>query len=757
MQNTRSSVALRRSDYLSKEETESQVSQEAAKNYLGDSSAYGYVFSQHDTQEVVQTESSTWSSEEAGVEVHVLYKNWQDGFQFVFDKINKFGKKASSMERIEAYNELILLTEDFLLAARVFGRIIISEAHLPMERKTIAPLSSLGGVIGGQKFLVQGILFKFSSDDAGIFGPDDADSISAKISGHELKGVAATNSFADNELICPLMALIDFKGFRLIAMTQLPISKETLCVGSSDGGQTIADKSERLKEKLERLATSLNLQGHWIGHKDCTPHFLHTPVDLEGHVHPDGRMFLCDFSRLMPPEYPVASNKQAHLYQLLRREFVVRWPKPLSSDACSQFTKHQPQHKADNAEIEAASKHLYDVVIPAVAADLESVLQFKSNLSVTQFRMSSMLHSNGVNVRHLFRVYEHTKGKTAKALVLVEMVSRVIVSDLRRKLRETTRKLEVSMLEGFYLKVLEERLNLVFGNSPRSTCYWNKLVRKQLWQKFCLHLGPKITFDAVQRFPMLARTCSFKAASMNFAFPNGMSALHTVFVRLHQILGFCLKSTIEAQLVNFSVFVRQCGKAAPFRASDFEDLGVRVKHMNVVSYAKGSLYLAQGLDVRASDPKAAMRFLQMSIKNFEDALADNTSSKLTLRACARALFYYGEELARAEKHSTSSEGDDGHYGEGGTSPFLVRADLYFRRAILADPNDSESLFSFASFLDRTGKKALAEDLYKRAIRADPSNSDALKGYGDFLSDQGRFQESESQYLQAREASRLKGD
>jgi hypothetical protein len=57
--------------------------------------------------------------------------------------------------------------------------------------------------------LVQGILFKFSSDNAGIFGPN-ADEISAKISGHELKGLAAANSF-DQELICPMMALIDFK------------------------------------------------------------------------------------------------------------------------------------------------------------------------------------------------------------------------------------------------------------------------------------------------------------------------------------------------------------------------------------------------------------------------------------------------------------------------------------------------------------------------------------------------------------------
>lgn len=62
-----------------------------------------------------------------------------------------------------------MLIEDFILAARTFGGIIISEAHLPAEQKTIKPTSSLGGVIGGEKFLVHGILFKFSSDVLGIF------------------------------------------------------------------------------------------------------------------------------------------------------------------------------------------------------------------------------------------------------------------------------------------------------------------------------------------------------------------------------------------------------------------------------------------------------------------------------------------------------------------------------------------------------------------------------------------------------------
>ncbi len=52
----KASMTLRRSDYLSREETDLSVD---AKNYLGDdSSAIGYVYTSRDTQEIIQTESS---------------------------------------------------------------------------------------------------------------------------------------------------------------------------------------------------------------------------------------------------------------------------------------------------------------------------------------------------------------------------------------------------------------------------------------------------------------------------------------------------------------------------------------------------------------------------------------------------------------------------------------------------------------------------------------------------------------------------
>ena len=57
-------------------------------------------------------------------------------------------------------------------AAEAYGRIIISEMCLPDEDKTIKP-TALGGIAGGQKFIVQDILFKFAVDFEGLYGGDE--------------------------------------------------------------------------------------------------------------------------------------------------------------------------------------------------------------------------------------------------------------------------------------------------------------------------------------------------------------------------------------------------------------------------------------------------------------------------------------------------------------------------------------------------------------------------------------------------------
>lgn len=64
-----------------------------------------------------------------------------------------FQNGSSPSAVLSACSELERVVRDFIETARMYGRIIISELHLPPELRTIRPLN-VGGVLGGAKFMV---------------------------------------------------------------------------------------------------------------------------------------------------------------------------------------------------------------------------------------------------------------------------------------------------------------------------------------------------------------------------------------------------------------------------------------------------------------------------------------------------------------------------------------------------------------------------------------------------------------------------
>ena len=71
--------------------------------------------------------------------------------------------------------------------------------------KTIAPVSDIGGFAGGDKYIVNNILFKFATDSNGLFDTEEA---AIKVAGHDLKGLIAYFNLGIADLHFPLMALV---------------------------------------------------------------------------------------------------------------------------------------------------------------------------------------------------------------------------------------------------------------------------------------------------------------------------------------------------------------------------------------------------------------------------------------------------------------------------------------------------------------------------------------------------------------------
>ena len=147
-----------------------------------------------------------------------------------------------------------------------------------------------------------------------------------KSAGHELKGMIACFNTGVAKLNYPLVALIDYRGFRLVCLTVLPISASTLVSGSMDGGRTVHALNAEMIEHIDAVCTDLNLRKHYV-----SPHVRSKgPADLEGHVTPNDQFYLLDFARMMPPAAITAESAKSHfLTRLLRPEFVRNYPSKL--------------------------------------------------------------------------------------------------------------------------------------------------------------------------------------------------------------------------------------------------------------------------------------------------------------------------------------------------------------------------------------------------------------------------------------------
>ncbi|PRP89382.1 hypothetical protein PROFUN_01245 [Planoprotostelium fungivorum] len=305
-------------------------------------------------------------------------QDWNAEFQLLnsSDGPEKFGK-LSQLDQLSTLfirlNCEMIPRQFEMLTVNSYGKIICSEVCMHPMKKTIKPVH-IGGVAGGAKYIVGNILFKFALDTHGLYG--------AKAAGHELKGLMSFYDCNLHDVSLPLMALIDFKGFRLVAVSLLPISSKTICYGSADGGNTVHAEHPLFCERMKQAGKFMNLQPHLVGKKD--PKILYTAGDIEASAtSTEISRYVIDFARTFPPEYPIggdSSRPPSVLHKMLRPEFVQSRPKPLSPDALSAWAVStnlmenippelmKKKHQQDLLE---ATKFLHEHVIPEFAGNLD--------------------------------------------------------------------------------------------------------------------------------------------------------------------------------------------------------------------------------------------------------------------------------------------------------------------------------------------------------------------------------------------------
>jgi tetratricopeptide (TPR) repeat protein len=269
---------------------------------------------------------------------------WNAKFQSALKRITQFSYNSSNEERLTAYLLLSNLAKDFIFIVRTYAKIIISEVYIPFDDKTIKPIK-IGGIAGGEKYLVHNhILFKFSLQSSSISHTTSTSSLSTplknpsqvvdiyqsdeaamKVTAHELKSLNHLLNCKTESFYYPMMTIIDYKGFRVVAMPVLPINSSTLIHGSSDGAKTIK-YSPLVNLKLQRMASMLNLAPYTHTARNVEFYF---PIDLEIHLVRSQYSFNPQLSAPSSPTSPSSPLSS---------------PSPLTTNSSIMFSNTTPTH-----------------------------------------------------------------------------------------------------------------------------------------------------------------------------------------------------------------------------------------------------------------------------------------------------------------------------------------------------------------------------------------------------------------------------
>ena len=642
--------------------------------------------------------------------------DWNLRFQKAMDDIQNLNPNSSLVDKERVYRQLSDLSTDFIYTVKTYARIIISEVCLPDSQKIIKPVN-IGGVAGGAKYIVQKILFKFAIDHKGIHRDE---LVASKIAGHELKSLIQLLNCQEPGLRYPMMAIVDYRGYRVIGMSMLPISGErSLIHGSCDAAKSVR-YHPLVAPKLQSLARKLNLSPHQVGDV-----LMHLPVDLEVHCSTqdlpdfcaDSDLYLLDFSRLFPPEAPSKNRTMDYLYKLLRPELVMQYRESaLCSDAFSNFIKPAgtlrgpalERAKANelsiNSTVRKATEYLKHNCVRQVGISLCSTLASERS----QINIPNFFHSFGVNLRYMgeVRVFvsRTQKDQYWARVILIEMVSRVIKDIVRARLRKKMNEIKHPG-EGAYRREVVSLLNLIFGTTRESKHFWGVEIYPMLMDKYY--------------------TSEFKSISGNLKDEmsiqlDDQDGRWLLLQRVAVVLGLQFDNSSWVSFQKDSAeHLFSCPK--PFEDTDLAEMKGKVKTLDIVAFANGFVLKTKSL-LTASSENERKRLLGLAIHSFESALDSNPCNIVSLYNLADCLALDNQ---------------------------LDRAREYYRKSLLLENRNPVALFKYACFKELLQQYSSADKYYNLSISAFPGYATCHVVYADLLVRHFKnYQKAEYHYKEA---------
>ncbi|KAH7444315.1 hypothetical protein KP509_02G073000 [Ceratopteris richardii] len=305
-----------------------------------------------------------------------------------------------------------------------------------------------------------------SEGSASLQGADSEQATYASAN-NDLKGTKAYNNADVPGLYTLAMAIIDYRGHRIVAQSIIPgilqgDKSESLLYGSVDNGKKIF-WNEKFHEKVLEAGKLLHIKEHEVLDGSGAMVKIAAPVECKGIIGSDDRHYILDLMRTTPRDANYTGPGFRH--SVLRPELVAAYcqaealAKAKGKDGEDEvddkslnqvdllsiklnpnvFTEFKlagdPEEiTADEERVRKAGKYLLDTVLPKFVQDLGS-LEVSPMDGQT---LTEALHAHGINMRYLGQVANLSKHLPhIWDLCIVEVVTRTAKHVLKGILRAT--------------------------------------------------------------------------------------------------------------------------------------------------------------------------------------------------------------------------------------------------------------------------------------------------------------------------------
>ena len=244
------------------------------------------------------------------------------------------------------------------------------------------------------------------------------------------RGVDGSN----RNLFTLLMAIVDYKGFRIVAHADIPDKKNVTSLHDLNPKRILIN--EQALEATQLVGKSLNLKSHTVQVNDDRRVRVYLSATVEvskfNKIHSNtvrNQNYLATLRDIFPPDANFCRNGD---YFKFRPEFLQAYSTSLCADAFSPMSGGSKKEiDVNNDECMQAARFLRENWIPGFVKNLD-------NMELCPFDSESLtrsMHQKGINMRYLGYVCTISTIPFVRSLVLVEMVARACKELYRTRFR----------------------------------------------------------------------------------------------------------------------------------------------------------------------------------------------------------------------------------------------------------------------------------------------------------------------------------